>query len=459
MVKKMLLLLFLFLVLSLAAVATHLTSSSAASPISSNVNSDGRMYIATAENGGLIQIEAAGTPALPHINLIDPAGKDAGRLYVTGDSLYIERGPATQSMAENNQRTATQPGYTGRIRFHDKGYVTIENPMGSIALSPDGLVGIGNARTAASPDAKLSIFGGPPWTKVNWHKAISLGNADAIQFTGKTSFGLGASSSGDSLYFFTATDEGTTSPPAYRMVIESDGKIGVGKINPRSMLDVANDIRAQKLFIGNNTLASYPMQGFSKDLKDITPFLAVFGKNEKEGGISTPNLNVYQKAKFGEICMKGECRDSWDFEGTSCKVNTARYNEDFNKKCEEGYTLQFSWCDGDCNADDGKASVCCPNMEKQQLGCLAIPREDFVSIGTCPKEYPAVLTDFCTGDCGGRDARIRICCKVPVGYCLQQKSKCEKPGYTFISYQEATGDANVNICCPATTMLNLGLMG
>ncbi len=200
--------------------ADHVTQQAAPNtPITSNVASGGKLFIGTQDKGGLIQIEATGTPALPHINLIDPAvAAQASRLYVRENTLFIEQGPLMAEAQEGNPRIT----YNARLRIQGNGNIVIENAQGNIVLNPLGLIGIGTER----PGAKLSIVGGPPGTKVNWHKAISLGNADAIQFTGKSSFGLGASSSGDSLYFFTAPED-NAKPPNYILQLKNNGNVDV----------------------------------------------------------------------------------------------------------------------------------------------------------------------------------------------------------------------------------------
>jgi hypothetical protein len=84
----------------------------------------------------------------------------------------------------------------------------------------NGYVGVGTT----SPGASLEINGGPYWTTVNWRKAIKIGNANAIQFTANpTIYGIGASSSGNALYFMAATGEDQNATRTYPMVMDNDG--------------------------------------------------------------------------------------------------------------------------------------------------------------------------------------------------------------------------------------------
>ncbi|MBI4647137.1 MAG: hypothetical protein HY738_11240 [Bacteroidia bacterium] len=115
-----------------------------------------------------------------------------------------------------------------------------------LVVRNNGEVGIGTS----NPGAKLEINGGPSWTDVNWNKAIKIGNANAIQFTSSpTFFGLGASSSGNALYFFTANGEDNTATREYRMIIKSDGNIGIGTTTPDYDLDVCGTIRSYEWIV------------------------------------------------------------------------------------------------------------------------------------------------------------------------------------------------------------------
>lgn len=102
-----------------------------------------------------------------------------------------------------------------------------------------GYAGIGTS----SPTAPLEITVGSIWTTSFWRKSIKLADGNAIQFTGGTKkFGIGGTSP-DGLYFFATNGEDASEPSEYKMVIKSDGKVGIGTITPQSNLDVNGTFR------------------------------------------------------------------------------------------------------------------------------------------------------------------------------------------------------------------------
>lgn len=119
-----------------------------------------------------------------------------------------------------------------------------------IARSQDtsfpGRVGIGTS----TPTAQLEIAGGDLWTTSGWRKSMKLGTGGSIMFnTGTQYVGMGATSP-NGLYFFSSTAENTTAPAQYRMVIKTDGNVGIGTIDPQAQLDVQGTFR---LGVGGGT--------------------------------------------------------------------------------------------------------------------------------------------------------------------------------------------------------------
>jgi predicted DNA-binding protein (UPF0251 family) len=100
------------------------------------------------------------------------------------------------------------------------------NP-GKNDLVVKGNIGIGKAL----PDAKLHISKGPSWTSANWGKSLKLDNMSAIEFDATENgtgdrFGIGGTTSGRAMYFFTtdANNENLN----YRMILSHNGNIGMG---------------------------------------------------------------------------------------------------------------------------------------------------------------------------------------------------------------------------------------
>lgn len=103
-----------------------------------------------------------------------------------------------------------------------------------------GNVGIGTT----TPNHRLRISGGAPWTTDFWSGALELDNASAIGWRANSSgnrFGLGQTHGG--LHFFaTGSDPGMTGNPAnYLMTFNDAGNVGVGTVNPIRKLHVEGD--------------------------------------------------------------------------------------------------------------------------------------------------------------------------------------------------------------------------
>ena len=109
----------------------------------------------------------------------------------------------------------------------------------TLTVTSDGRVGIGTP----SPTAKLEVVRGPSWTTSNWSKSLKISAGSAIQFDSgdaQNSFGIGATK-GDigALYFWTTAAIGTEAPLDYRMILLSDGRVGIGTTSPQAKLHVS----------------------------------------------------------------------------------------------------------------------------------------------------------------------------------------------------------------------------
>lgn len=94
-----------------------------------------------------------------------------------------------------------------------------------------GRIGIGTA----SPNTRLTLGSGVPWTASGWTASMNLQNVSALGWEANASgqrFGIGQTGGG--LYFFrTGSQFGTTTSPAnYDMLISDSGNIGIGTIAP-----------------------------------------------------------------------------------------------------------------------------------------------------------------------------------------------------------------------------------
>ena len=44
------------------------------------------------------------------------------------------------------------------------------------------------------------------------------------------------------------------------------------------------------------------------------------------------------------------------------------------------------------------------------MKCVALTAEDYQAYAECPQDTPLTLVEWCSGDCGTDDAKVRICC-------------------------------------------------
>jgi len=111
------------------------------------------------------------------------------------------------------------------------------------------LVSVGYSHRVSTVDGAKggTIDGGPIWTTNHWSKALKLKSGNAIQFESAASskFGLGASQSGDRLYFFTTTTDTEEDSASYRFVMTPEGRIGIGTNAPDEFFHVMGAIMSE----------------------------------------------------------------------------------------------------------------------------------------------------------------------------------------------------------------------
>lgn len=130
------------------------------------------------------------------------------------------------------------------------------NP-GKNDLIVKGNTGIGTA----VPDAKLHVFRGPMWTAAGWYKSLKLENASAIEFNATENgagdkFGIGATTSGRSLFFFTT--DANNGNLTYQMILNNNGNLGIGASpDATHKLSVNGMIRAKEVKVTLSGWADY----------------------------------------------------------------------------------------------------------------------------------------------------------------------------------------------------------
>jgi hypothetical protein len=153
---------------------------------------------------------------------------EQGALQLIGDkpTMRFTGGSISGSQSWIMQVGSIGPGDMGIFRRTGP---TLWNTM--MLFGTNGNVGIGTA----TPNHKLAIAGGAPWTSGGWLGAMELDNTAALGWHANTSgnrFGIGQSTGG--LYFFTTgSDPGTTGSPAnYVMTLADNANVGIGVTNP-----------------------------------------------------------------------------------------------------------------------------------------------------------------------------------------------------------------------------------
>ena len=114
------------------------------------------------------------------------------------------------------------------------------SPAPALSVDNNGRVAIGT--NAANHQLRISNVGanGPFWTSQGWYGAIELDNVAAIGWhnNGAAAFGIGQTFEG--LRFFRcSSDPGNiATAPLYDMVINNDGRVGIGQPSPNFLLQV-----------------------------------------------------------------------------------------------------------------------------------------------------------------------------------------------------------------------------
>jgi len=102
--------------------------------------------------------------------------------------------------------------------------------------SANNRVGIGTASPVAGLD--VATTGGATWTTNGWDSGLMLNAASALRWRTASGVDWGIGNSGSTLYFMSSTDSGTGAAADYRMVIASDGDVGIGTTSPGAQLHV-----------------------------------------------------------------------------------------------------------------------------------------------------------------------------------------------------------------------------
>jgi hypothetical protein len=151
-----------------------------------------------------------------------------------------------------NNSWLLQVGADGNLGFYNKALLT---PFGLVTtITPLGYVGLGTA----SPQENLSIAGVATYNsglKLTGSTTAGTGLALANTAGGGHQYALfsGGSATGVGAGGFGIYDD---TSGAYRLAIDANGNVGIGKRNPQSALDVAGDVKGTRLLLRADPLAA-----------------------------------------------------------------------------------------------------------------------------------------------------------------------------------------------------------
>lgn len=202
--------------------------------------------------------------------------------------------------------------------------------VNGLVISEGGDTRIGGANPAR---AKLEIDGGDGWVVNAWRKSLLLTASDpSVTFNNPaspTKFGIGLKSAGgmDRLHIFsTDADLGlNTGAFSNRLVIQEDGKVGIGVDAPSQKLEVAGDVLVKgiagfdapdeeaKLFLGNTDHFIKSVRGGGTAAAGVTigtwsvPNALVIREQTGNIGIGTtdPKTPLHLKGNAGILNVEG----------------------------------------------------------------------------------------------------------------------------------------------------------
>jgi hypothetical protein len=172
-----------------------------------------------------------------------------------------------------------------------------------------------------APVHRLSVLGGPHWTTAHWFGALELSNGAAIAWQSNTAenrFGMGHTDGG--FYVFrTRSDPGTTDArDQYDLVIDDEGKVGIGNRKPLSKLHVqGGDILVTGGgFIDDGTTLTVPDHVFAVDypLRSLAELRAYVAQEKhlpdvpdaeqiKAGGLNLSEFQMKLLEKIEELTL------------------------------------------------------------------------------------------------------------------------------------------------------------
>jgi hypothetical protein len=142
---------------------------------------------------------------------------------------------------------------------------------------------------------------------------MKLLSGSAVEFDGgSTKYGLAAKSTGQ-LVFFSALNENTVVVPFYRLVINSDGKVGIGTDSPTELLSVNGNIKSKKVIVTQTGWADFvfaddyrllPLAEVEKFIKQHRRLPDIPSQNEvDEKGIDVGEVQARLLQKIEELTL------------------------------------------------------------------------------------------------------------------------------------------------------------